>query len=58
MPFNAIQVHKIQTKQDKAIQGHASSNEATHSHGLEKQHQDHTRPHKAIQGHTRSYKAT
>ena len=32
-------------------QGHANYNEATHSHGREKQYQDHMRPHKAIQDH-------
>ena len=44
MPYEDI---KGQTRPYKAIQVHANSNEATHSHGREKQNQDHTRPHKA-----------
>ena len=55
MPFKAMEGH---TRPLKDTQDHANSNEVTHTHGREKQHQDHTRPHKAIQGHIRSHKAT
>ena len=55
LPQKTIKCH---LRPYKAIQGHANSNEDTHSHGREKQHQEHTRPHKVIQGHIRAYKAT
>ena len=41
----------------RPLKGHANSNDATHSHGREKQHQDHKRPHKTMHGQIRPYKA-